>query len=563
MGNSNKTNKNQNSKKENIENEEKSKIQREKSNYIDDQNLENEKFEENPQILYQAQNLEIKNNKFMNFHPNIEDNNDNINLLYNTVNIKNLAISSLHEISPNYTNYKSNPSKSISLSNENKNNDPQKDLLIINNFLKKCNEFIIQANSKIKENKISSAYELLNKAESGLINLKEILNKKTEINSNELSKINLKIEETMAFIYRRYEFCGKITNNVIKDNINSNISKSYNAYNTNNRIEPNYGSNKIVENNTSTNPNTNTYTNNSNSKDKIIKDDIKSKIFSEIMETTNSVKFDDILGMENVKQILREIIILPQIRPDIFTGLRTPPKGLLLFGPPGTGKTFIAKAVASECKCTFFNISASSLTSKWLGESEKLVRALFEIAKINQPSIIFFDEIESILSKRSDDDNESSKRIKTEFFIQFDGMHTSSSDRILLIAATNRPQDLDSAILRRLPKRVYVGPLDLEGRKNFLHKTMLNVDNNLSSFDHEKIANFTQNYSNSDLKELCREAAFEPFRELNENQIKKIKKLRPINLKDFGKALKVVRGSLNNIMLKELEEWNTQYGQIY
>lgn len=131
--------------------------------------------------------------------------------------------------------------------------------------------------------------------------------------------------------------------------------------------------------------------------------------------------WNDIAGLENVKQALYEMVILPNKRPTIFTGLRQPPRGLLLFGPPGNGKTMIAKAVASEANLTFFAISASCLTSKWMGDGEKMVKALFAVARAKQPSFIFVDEIDSLLSTRNSKEHESTRRLKTEFLIEFDG----------------------------------------------------------------------------------------------------------------------------------------------
>lgn len=124
---------------------------------------------------------------------------------------------------------------------------------------------------------------------------------------------------------------------------------------------------------------------------------IVEQIESEILETSAQVTWDDIAGLDFAKRTIKEIIILPLKRPDIFTGIRTPSKGVLLFGPPGTGKTMIGKAIATESNSTFFSISASTITSKWVGESEKIVKTLFALAKIHQPSVVFIDEIDSLL----------------------------------------------------------------------------------------------------------------------------------------------------------------------
>ncbi len=291
--------------------------------------------------------------------------------------------------------------------------------------------------------------------------------------------------------------------------------------------------------------------------------EIENKILSEILDSKPGVMFDQIYGLEKAKQALKEIIILPTLRPDLFTGLRAPPRGLLLFGPPGTGKTMIAKAVATECQCTFFSISSSSLTSKYVGDSEKLVRSMFDLANEKQPSIVFIDEIDSILSKRSDNENEASKRLKTEFLVQFDGVGSDASKRVLIIGATNRPFDLDNAVLRRLAKRIYIGPFDLNDRVNFLMQTMKTTDNKIEEKDYSYIGNLTSNYSNSDLKELCREAACEPIRDIKDlSKINEVDKLRPVLYDDFLKATKTVRGTLTHEVLKDLEEWNKTYGVL-
>ena len=327
---------------------------------------------------------------------------------------------------------------------------------------------------------------------------------------------------------------------------------------------PSYYMNENNNYNNNVNGNNNNINNNNQKKDdqKIITNDLRDKVLSEIVERKPDVKFTDVIGLKEAKEILREIIIVPNLRPDLFKGLRSPPRGLLLFGPPGTGKTMIAKAVATECKCTFFNISASSLTSKYLGESEKLVRTLFDLAHEMQPSVVFVDEIESILSKRKEDENDAMKRLKTEFLIQFDGVGSGEDLRVLIIGATNRPFDLDPAIIRRLPKRVYVGPFNVEERQGFIKTIITQNKCDIKDEEYKKIAEMCNNYSNSDLKELCREAAYEPLRELNVKSLKKVGELRPIVFDDFVKALRKVKGTLTKKILMELENWNKEFGAL-
>jgi len=289
-------------------------------------------------------------------------------------------------------------------------------------------------------------------------------------------------------------------------------------------------------------------------------DAIYERIENEILDSSPEVQMNDVAGMENVKQALHESIVLPNLRPDIFTGLRAPPKGLLLFGPPGNGKTMIAKAVATECHACFFNMSASSLTSKFVGEGEKLVRALFEVAAERAPSIIFIDEIDSLLTSRGTaNEMESSRRMKTEFLVQFDGVG-SSAERILVIGATNLPWELDDAVIRRFTKRILVPLPPPATRHRLLLRLIDKTPYRLSNADMRKIVTETQGFSGSDLKALTSDAAMGPIREVDDITQIDSKNIPPVLIRHFLDSLRTIRPSSSDASLLMYDEWNNNYG---
>jgi len=287
-------------------------------------------------------------------------------------------------------------------------------------------------------------------------------------------------------------------------------------------------------------------------------------ILDEIVESGQNTTFNQVSGQEKAKQALNELVILPALNPELFTGLRSPVKGLLLFGPPGNGKTMLAKAVANEANCRFFNITAASLTSKYVGEGEKLVRALFAVAIYIQPAIIFIDEIDSLLFERKDNDHEASRRLKTEFLSQFDGMQSNSQDRILVMGATNRPQELDNAALRRFPKRIYIGLPDRETRRSMIKKLLDKQSHSLRSYHLDELSRLTDGYSGSDLTALAKDASLGPIREQSVESLKvaSASSIRPINLDDFKQSLNKIRQSTPKNSLSELDKWNRDYGDI-
>ncbi|XP_007476106.1 spastin isoform X4 [Monodelphis domestica] len=285
-------------------------------------------------------------------------------------------------------------------------------------------------------------------------------------------------------------------------------------------------------------------------------------IMNEIVDNGTAVKFDDIAGQELAKQALQEIVILPSLRPELFTGLRAPARGLLLFGPPGNGKTMLAKAVAAESNATFFNISAASLTSKYVGEGEKLVRALFAVARELQPSIIFIDEVDSLLCERREGEHDASRRLKTEFLIEFDGVQSAGDDRVLVMGATNRPQELDEAVLRRFIKRVYVSLPNEETRLLLLKNLLSKQGSPLTQKELAQLARMTEGYSGSDLTALAKDAALGPIRELKPEQVKNMSasEMRNIRLSDFTESLKKIKRSVSPQTLEAYIRWNKDFG---
>ncbi|UJR13878.1 hypothetical protein I4U23_000886 [Adineta vaga] len=229
----------------------------------------------------------------------------------------------------------------------------------------------------------------------------------------------------------------------------------------------------------------------------------------------SNVTFADVIGLDQAKEALKEAVILPVKFPQLFRGKRKPWAGILLYGPPGTGKSYLAKAIATECKSTFISVSSSDLLSKWLGESEKGVKCLFEVARERQPCIVFIDEIDALCGQRNDTESESSRRVKTEFLVQMQGVGTDNSG-VLVLAATNIPWALDTAIRRRFEKRIYI-PLPEVNERAGMFKTHLGAGSNHMIRDDEwmQLAKRADHYSGADIAVVCREALLRPIRRLS------------------------------------------------
>ncbi|KAG4117585.1 hypothetical protein ERO13_D12G240800v2 [Gossypium hirsutum] len=254
------------------------------------------------------------------------------------------------------------------------------------------------------------------------------------------------------------------------------------------------------------------------------------------------VEFDSVGGLDRIKKALYELIILPLKRPELFAygKLLGPQKGVLLYGPPGTGKTMLAKAIAKESGAVFINVRVSNLMSKWFGDAQKLVAAVFSLAYKLQPAIIFIDEVDSFLGQRRATDHEAMAIMKTEFMALWDGFTTDQNARVLVLGATNRPAELDEAILRRFSQVFEIGKPDCDDREKIL-KVILKNERVEDTIDLYHIARLCEGYTGSDLFELCKQAAYNPLRDLlNEEKAKKTRQLqapRPLSQLDFEKAL--------------------------
>ncbi|CAN6164520.1 unnamed protein product [Urochloa humidicola] len=303
----------------------------------------------------------------------------------------------------------------------------------------------------------------------------------------------------------------------------------------------------------------------------LAKDEYERNFISAVVPPNEiGVKFDDIGALEDVKKTLDELVTLPMMRPELFShgNLLRPCKGILLFGPPGTGKTLLAKALATEAGANFISITGSTLTSKWFGHSEKLTKALFSFASRLAPVIIFVDEVDSLLGARGGaNEHEATRRMRNEFMAAWDGLRSKENQRILILGATNRPFDLDDAVIRRLPRRILVDLPDAKNRMKIL-KILLAKENLEPDFGFDELANVTEGYSGSDLKNLCIAAAYRPVHELLEQENKgdtgsRKSSLRALKLDDFVQAKAKVSPSVafDATSMNELRKWNEQYGE--
>lgn len=294
-------------------------------------------------------------------------------------------------------------------------------------------------------------------------------------------------------------------------------------------------------------------------------------IMQDCNKADKTIEWSDIIGHERAKQILKEAVVYPLKYNQIFSGKSLLWKSVLLYGPTGTGKTLLASATAAESKATYFKVCISTLVSKWRGESEKLIKVLFDLAKHHSPSIIFMDEIDSLLSHRNGD-HEASRRLKTEFFLQMDAL-SDSEKFVILIGASNIPWDLDPAVLRRLEKRILIDVPDMNGRvalfRQLLPKTIeisetikINTD-----LDYEELGKVSEKYSAADISLVCKEAKMSVVRKVilglenfeGDKVSKKHFNLESLNVSDVLAAIRNIKPAATELVEK-YSIWKENHG---
>lgn len=310
-----------------------------------------------------------------------------------------------------------------------------------------------------------------------------------------------------------------------------------------------------------------------------------------ILTEKPNVSWDDIAGLDAAKEALKEAVILPVKFPQLFTGNRKPTSGILLYGPPGTGKSYLAKAVATEANLTFFSVSSSDLVSKWMGESERLVKQLFTMARENKPSIIFIDEVDALCGPRGEGESEASRRIKTELLVQMNGVGNDLGG-VLVLGATNIPWQLDAAVRRRFERRIYIALPDIEARKRMFELNIGEVACECTPQDLRVLAEMTDGYSGHDIAVVVRDALMQPIRKIQQAthfkrvDVDGVQKLTPcspgdagaeemswlnigtdelkepeLTIKDFVKAVKNNRPTVNAQDIENHVKFTNDFGQ--
>jgi len=284
------------------------------------------------------------------------------------------------------------------------------------------------------------------------------------------------------------------------------------------------------------------------------------------------VTWDDIAGLEEVKRTLMETLFYSLAKPNIPVKIE-PPRRFLLYGPPGTGKTMLAMAASNMLKATFFNVSVDRVLSRYVGDSPRMISAIFRQAIRHAPSIIFFDEVEVLVARRESDRQAATGVVQT-FLTELDGFKTKKLEKpVIVIAATNKPWMLDEAILSRFEKRMYIPLPDYEARKQMFRIHLEKRGFQITGITYDELARLTEGYSGRDIRNICQTAIMMMLRRANPDITEKLMRIRdlseveretyriePITREELLKAINSVKPAVTMGDIRRYEEWSRRYG---
>jgi len=300
--------------------------------------------------------------------------------------------------------------------------------------------------------------------------------------------------------------------------------------------------------------------------------DLEFEAQAEALIAKADISWDDIAGLDDVKRALIEAIYFSLAKPEKPVRIE-PPRRFLLYGPPGTGKTMLAMAASSMLGATFFNVSVDRILSRYVGDSPRMISAIFRVAYRKAPSIIFFDEIEALVTKR-DSGREAATGVVQTFLTELDGFKSKKLDKpVIVIAATNKPWMLDEAILSRFDKRIYIPLPDREARKQIFKIHLEKKGFEIQGITYDELAKLTEGYSGRDIANICREAIIQMLRRANPDIYKKLTtikdiqqlqqmryRIQPITREELLTAIKKIKPAITPLDIQKYHEWTRQYG---